>query len=96
MTDQNLLPLLWPLVVVLIAINLAAFAAMGLDKRQARRHGWRIPEATLLLWAIAGGSVGAIAGMHLFRHKTQHPLFRFGPPVILILQLAAAWWLLRR
>lgn len=86
----------WPLAAVILAVNLAAFAAMGLDKHQARRHGRRIREATLMGWALAGGGAGALAGMLAFRHKTRHPLFRFGLPLILILQLAVAWWILRR
>ena len=74
----------------LIVLNLLAFLLMGLDKAKARRHRWRIPEKTLFLSAILGGSVGAIAGMQIFRHKTKHASFRFGMPCILILQLALA------
>lgn len=73
----------------LAAVNLAAFAAFGTDKSRARRGKWRIPERTLFLLAAVGGSLGAVLGMHLFRHKTRHWYFRFGLPAILILQLAA-------
>ena len=82
----------------LIAVNVLAFSAMGQDKRRARRHTRRTPERTLLGLAAAGGSVGAICGMRLFRHKTLHKKFRYGLPAILIAQLAAAaavLWLLR-
>ena len=80
----------------LIVLNLLAFLLMGLDKAKARRHRWRIPEKTLFLSALLGGSIGAIAGMQLFRHKTKHASFRIGMPCILILQLAlAAYFILK-
>ena len=76
----------------LAAINLAAFFLMWLDKRRARRKGARrVRERTLFLSALLGGSVGAIAGMRLFRHKTKHCYFLWGMPAILILQLVLAW-----
>ena len=73
----------------LILANLAAFILMGVDKSRARRHRWRIPERTLFLSAALGGSVGAIAGMWFFRHKTRHWYFVVGMPAILALQIAA-------
>ena len=69
------------------AVNLAAFVLFGLDKRRALRHEWRISEKMLFLPALLGGAVGAILGMHLFHHKTLHKRFRYGLPLILILQL---------
>lgn len=80
-------------------LNLDAFAAMGVDKRRAKRGAWRIRERTLFLLALFGGSIGAIAGMWLFRHKTRHWYFVVGMPAILILQIAAAtaiWYFLIR
>lgn len=71
----------------LVLANLAGFMLMGVDKRRAKKKQWRIPEKTLFLSAIAGGSVGALYGMHLFRHKTKHKSFVFGIPAILIVQL---------
>lgn len=71
-------------------LNLAAFAAMGIDKRRAKRGAWRIRERTLFLLALFGGSLGAMAGMWIFHHKTRHWYFVIGMPAILILQLAAA------
>ena len=68
-------------------IDLIAFFAMYLDKRKAKYGKWRIPEQTLLILAIIGGSIGGIAGMYTFRHKTQKPRFSVGFPVILILQI---------
>lgn len=75
----------------LAAVNLAAFAAMGLDKRRARKGRWRIRERTLFLLALLGGSIGSLAGMQCFRHKTKHPQFVWGMPAILALHLLLAW-----
>jgi uncharacterized membrane protein YsdA (DUF1294 family) len=79
----------------LIAVNLAAFAVFGADKRRARKDRWRVPERTLFLLALLGGSAGAWLGMLAFRHKTRHWYFCLGIPLILIAQLAAAYLLLR-
>lgn len=73
-----------------IGINIFTFAAYGWDKRKARKGAWRTPESSLLLMAVLGGSLGAIAGMRIFRHKTLHKKFTVGIPVILILQVACA------
>ena len=75
--------------IYLLAINLVAFVTMGLDKWKARRDKWRVPEKTLFLLVIIGGSLGGILGMFAFRHKTKHWYFRFGFPAILVLQIAA-------
>ena len=80
--------------VYLIIINVATFFVYGLDKRKARLNRWRIPESTLLLFAAVGGSVGALLGMKVFRHKTKHRKFTIGVPMILIVQLALAAYLL--
>lgn len=77
----------------LAAVNLLAFILMGADKRRARRSLRRIPERALFLAALIGGSVGAIAGMYAFRHKTKHLHFVLGLPSILLLQLFLALWL---
>lgn len=69
-------------------VNLIAFAAFGIDKYKAKRGIWRTRERTLLLLAAAGGSVGAYLGMQVFRHKTQHVKFKYGVPLIFLLQLA--------
>lgn len=73
--------------IYLAVVNLAAFALMGVDKRRAKRGAWRIPERTLFLPAILGGSPGAILGMQVFRHKTRHRQFMIGMPLILLVQL---------
>ena len=74
-------------VIYLIVINVVAFLAMYIDKRKAKYGKWRIPEQTLLILALIGGSIGAIAGMYTFRHKTKKLRFSIGFPVILILQI---------
>lgn len=81
------------LIVYLLLINALAFVLMLTDKWKAVKHRWRIPERMLLLTAALGGSVGALAGMYLVRHKTRHFRFRFGIPAMLALQLLAAFWL---
>ena len=73
--------------IYLVLVNLLAFLLMGADKRRARKGMWRIPEAQLFLAALLGGSPGALLGMQLFRHKTRHWYFRWGLPIILLLQL---------
>jgi uncharacterized membrane protein YsdA (DUF1294 family) len=75
--------------VYIVVINLAGFAAFGLDKSYAKAGKWRIPESTLLLLAIAGGSVGAYFGMKRFHHKTKHAQFWYGIPAIMVVQAAA-------
>lgn len=74
----------------LFLINAAGFLLMLADKQKARKKQWRIPEATLIAVAALGGSVGSLLGMYTFRHKTRHPKFYVGIPVLLILQLCAA------
>lgn len=75
------------IIIYLIVINLIAFLAMYIDKRKARYGKWRIPEQTLFILALIGGSIGAITGMYVFRHKTKKLRFSIGFPVILILQI---------
>lgn len=75
-------------VIYLAVINFATFFVYGIDKLKARKGWWRISEATLLILAAVGGSVGAILGMQVFHHKTQHLKFKYGLPAILFLQLA--------
>ena len=78
----------------LFAINIVAFFAFGIDKLKAKRDKWRIPESTLLSMAVLGGSIGALAGMKVWRHKTLHDKYRIGIPVIIALQIAAVvWWI---
>lgn len=83
------------LLVYLIIINLIGFAIMGIDKRKAIQHKYRISEKTLFLTALIGGSIGSILGMQLFRHKTKHWYFVLGMPAILVLQILLAFFLYR-
>lgn len=73
----------------LLAINVIAFLAMGIDKWKAKRGAWRIPEQTLLSLVLLGGGIGGIAGMYTFRHKTKKPRFYIGFPAILIMEIVA-------
>ena len=75
------------LFIYLEIINIVSFALFGIDKRRAKLGRWRIPEGTLILSAVVGGSIGALAGMLLFRHKTRKPRFTVGIPVILAMQI---------
>lgn len=81
------------LIVYMIAINLAGLLSMYIDKKRAVHKKWRIPEKTLFLVAILGGSAGSIAGMHLFRHKTKHWYFVVGMPLILVIQIILSFYL---
>ena len=82
--------LLYGLLFYLAAINIIAFFLYGIDKWKARHDKWRITEARLLSVALLGGSLGALLGMKVWHHKTQHPRFRYGLPLILFLHLALA------
>lgn len=84
------------LLVWLAVINLVTFAVYGIDKAKAKRGAWRVPEKTLFLLPLLGGSVGALLGMRVFHHKTKHWYFVWGVPAILLAQLALAVWLLTR
>ena len=81
------------LLVWLAAINLVTFAVYGSDKAKAKRGTWRVPEKTLFLLPLLGGSLGALLGMRVFHHKTKHWYFVWGIPLILLAQLALAVWL---
>ena len=75
------------IIIYLVFINFISFIMMGLDKYKSMKRAWRIPESTLFVHALIGGSVGSIAGMHLFHHKTRHWYFLYGMPAILIIQI---------
>lgn len=78
------------LILYLTVINATGFLIMLIDKHRAKKGLWRIPEKTLFLTALLGGSAGCIAGMQVFRHKTKHLSFTIGMPAILVLQISAA------
>lgn len=79
----------------LLIVNAVSFLLMLADKQKAKKKLWRIPESTLLLSAAIGGSIGSLAGMYTFRHKTKHLKFTLGVPAILFLQIAAVFLFLR-
>lgn len=74
-------------IIYLCVINIIAFILYGADKEKAKRHKWRIPEATLLSVAFVGGSIGAFLGMQIFHHKTKKAKFYIGIPMILVMQI---------
>ena len=76
----------------LVMVNALGFTIMGIDKKRAIRNQWRIPEKTLFLISVIGGSLGAWAGMYTFRHKTKHWYFVVGIPAILIAQIAIVYF----
>ncbi len=78
----------------LLLINALGLALMYLDKRFAKKHRRRIPEAALMWIAALGGSPGSLAGMYLFRHKTRHPKFYIGMPILLAIQILLAGFFL--
>ncbi len=79
---------------ILLALNLLTFIIYGIDKFKAKKAKWRIPESTLLLLAVIGGSIGAWLGLQVWRHKTQHKKFYIGIPMILTLQVIATIYIL--
>ncbi len=79
--------------VYLLSITVVTFFVYGIDKYKAKHGKWRISEATLLLLAALGGSIGAWCGMRAWHHKTLHKKFKYGVPAIFLLQIALAVWL---
>lgn len=77
----------------LLIINAIGFLLMLADKYKAKKNLWRIPEATLMTVAAIGGSIGSLIGMYTVRHKTKHPKFTLGIPLILAVQLVIVTWL---
>ena len=77
----------------LLAINAVTFIVYGIDKYEAKKAMWRISEATLLLLAVLGGSIGAWMGMKVWHHKTMHKKFKYGIPAILLIQIALMTYL---
>ena len=75
------------IIIYLLIINIVTFLSMGIDKYKAKKGKWRIQEKTLLTLVVLGGGIGGIAGMYVFRHKTQKPRFFIGFTLIMIMQI---------
>ena len=78
----------------LIVINVVTFLVYGFDKWCAKQGSWRISEATLLILAVIGGSIGALVGMKIWHHKTMHKNFKYGLPLILLAQIGLIYLIL--
>ena len=78
----------------LIVINIVTFLVYGIDKWKAKQGSWRISEATLLILAVIGGSIGALLGMRVWHHKTMHKKFKYGLPLILLVKIALIYLIL--
>jgi len=84
------------IIIYIIAINLITFLAMLIDKKKAKKGSWRIKESTLLTMGLIGGSIGGIAGMYTFRHKTQKLKFVLLFPTMLILQTIIVFYVITK
>ena len=80
------------LLIYLLVMNIVTFLMMWYDKHEAQTNQWRVSEKALFVFVLFGGSIGGIAGMQIFRHKTKKWYFKFGFPAILIIQLALIIW----
>ncbi|MCQ2519156.1 MAG: DUF1294 domain-containing protein [Lachnospiraceae bacterium] len=78
----------------LVVINIVGFLIMGIDKSKAKNHSWRISESSLFFVALIFGSLGCVIGMQVFRHKTKHWYFKWGMPLILLIQIAIVTFIL--
>jgi len=94
--ETGLITYLTPLnvIVYLLAINLIGLLIMYIDKRKAIKGSWRIPEKSLMIIALLGGSIGTMVGMYWFRHKTKKLKFILGFPIILITEIVLITYLL--
>lgn len=82
--------------VYVIVINLVGFIQMGIDKQRAKKRAWRIPESQLFLVSLFFGAIGSFLGMRFFRHKTKHPTFKYGLPILVIIQLVIIYFIVEK
>ncbi len=75
----------------LLVVNVVTFIVYGIDKMNAQKKKWRISETTLLMLASLGGSIGAWLGMNVWHHKTMHTIFKYGIPIILLIQMGISF-----
>ncbi len=80
----------------IIAVNVITFVVYGIDKLKAKKGKWRVPEATLLLLAIVGGSAGAWCGVKVWHHKTMHVKFKYGIPLIMAMHAVLLVYLMTK
>ena len=78
----------------LVAVNITTLLVYGIDKLKAKKSKWRIPESTLLFLAVIGGSIGALLGMKIWHHKTMHKKFKYGIPLIILIQFGVVLYVL--
>lgn len=88
-------PIYETIIIYLVLINISTMIVFALDKWRARQGMWRVPENTLLGLVLGGGSLGGLAGMFLFRHKTRVAKFRWGMPAIMVIELCLGYYLCR-
>ena len=93
LADTNGIEMTEALLYYLIVINIVTFLVYGIDKWKAKQGSWRISEATLLILAVIGGSIGAMLGMKIWHHKTMHKKFKYGLPLILLAQIALIYFI---
>ena len=79
------------ILIIIVIINIVTFIIYGIDKYKAKKGKWRIPENSLIGLAIIGGSIGAYLGMRVWHHKTMHLKFKYGIPLIIVIQLVIAY-----
>lgn len=84
------------LLLYLLIVNIIGFLSMGFDKFKAKHNMWRTPENTLLLIPLLGGSVGSYLGMRIFRHKTLHPQFKYGIPVLFVINVICIYFIVTK
>ena len=84
------------IIYILILINVLTFLVYGIDKWKAKQGSWRISEATLITLAIIGGSIGALLGMKIWHHKTMRKKFKYGLPLILLVQIALIYLIIQK
>ncbi len=88
--------MLQEILILLLVLNVVTFFVYGIDKLKAKKAKWRISEATMLILATIGGSIGAWLGMKVWHHKTLHKKFKYGVPAILIVQVALAIYIMTK
>ncbi|WP_456273800.1 DUF1294 domain-containing protein [Bacillus sp. AK031] len=81
------------LLAYIVILNLTGFIIMGNDKTRAKKQQYRISESSLWKVAFLGGAIGSCIGMNVFRHKTKHNVFRYGLPLLSIVELALFSWI---